>query len=143
MEKKKKFYSMLKKRFNPSGINYLQYFRLRLLRAIGRKSLRIETGNICTTGDIITIGCDYHYREGGRIERVRLLDIRFRKFFLHARLYFIDHERIITCTHLMCNAGYMGMWRLWDNNHFDLEEYRRNMEDIDYEALDSLPVIYV
>ncbi|MBE0675993.1 MAG: hypothetical protein IH591_15155, partial [Bacteroidales bacterium] len=86
MRKEKTIREKSRQRYR-SDINYLQYFKLRVQRLIGRKTLCINHGTICTTDNKVTIGEDYHYREGGRIERVRLLDVRFRKFFLEAKLY--------------------------------------------------------
>ena len=122
---------------------FLRYLKLRIQKLSGYKTFKTDCSTICTRNYIITIGEEYQYKEGHMLERIIIEDISFRHFFIYVKVHFIEMDRTITVSHVMKNMGYMGMWRIWDKDHFDIEEWKRDFEPVDQAALDSLPVIYV
>lgn len=125
-------------------ILYKEYTKLKLRKILGFKSFKTNIGTIATKDGIITIGCEYQYKEGSCLERVIIENIDFRDFYLEVKLNFFEQKRRIKCTHRYVDAGYSGMWRLWDKGKYDIEEWRRDMEiPRDYSHLDNLPVIEI
>lgn len=125
-------------------ILYKQYFGLKIRKLLGFKTFRTRMGTIATKNGIISIGGEYQYKEGGTLERVIIENIDFKNFYLEVKLHFIDQKRRIKCTHKLVDAGYPGMWRLWDKDQYDIEEWHRDMGiPRDYSHLDNLPVIEI
>lgn len=123
-------------------ILYKKYFILMIRKLLGYRTFKISIGNICTRDEIITIGKEYQYKEGCRLERVKVEDVRFRNYYIEVKVNFFERNKIINCDHLFVNAGYAGMWRLLDKDMYDIDEWRREMEKPhDYSHLDDLPVI--
>jgi hypothetical protein len=78
------------------------------------------------------------------LEQVIIEVISFKDFFINVKVFFSGHYRRVICTHLMTPCGYSGMWRIWDKNHYDIEEWRREHNcPVDQTMLDSIPVIYL
>lgn len=122
----------------------LHYHWLVLKKMMGYKIFKISHTCVATADDIVTIGKEYQYREGGMLERITVDNIRFDKFFLNVRVYFIDLDRYCNVSHTFRPYGYSGMWRIWDKNHYDLEEWRQeHSEPVDQALFDSLPVIEI
>lgn len=128
---------------NRMKIKYGLFIKLWLQKKSGCKTFRITISTICTTDQVISTGGEYQYKEGGMLEAVIIEEINFKNFFLEVTLYFIEMDRRITCFHRMVDAGYVGMWRIWDKGHYDIEEWRKEREEIDLEGLDSIPVIRI
>ena len=125
-------------------ILYKQYLGLKIRKLLGYKTFRVEMGTICTKDNIITVGGVYQYREGGLLEKVIIEDIRFKDLFLELKVWFTDQKRYVICTHIMVDCGYPGMWRIWDKDHYDIDEWHRDHNrPVDQALLDSIPVIYL
>ncbi len=122
---------------------FFHYHMLSLKEILGFKDFKIDSSNICTTDNIISVGKEYQYREGSFLERVILERVWFKHFFLHVTLYLIDEKRSIKCAHTLRPIGYSGMWRIWDKGHYNIEQWKKDHEDIDYSALENLPVIEI
>ena len=120
---------------------FFHYHRLVLMKVLGFKTFKIDSSNVCTTDSTITVGNEYQFREGSFLERVILERVCFKHFFLHVSLYLIDEKRSIKCDHTLRPIAYSGIWRLWDKGHYDIEEWKKDHEDIDYSTLENLPVI--
>ena len=135
----------MKKRKNKSSkIEYLQFVRLWLRKFLGYRTFSINHSTICTKDHTITVGDEYQYREGSMLERAVIEDIAFRKLFLELKIYLPDEGRRFTCSHLLVNIGYSGMWRIWDKGHYDIDEWKRERScPVDTSFLDSLPVIEI
>ena len=125
-------------------IQYRHFAELWMRKMLGYTTFTVDSSNICTSGNVISIGKEYQYREGGMLERVIIEDISFKKFFLCVKVYFFELDRRVTCTHLMVPSGYSGMWRIWDKGHYDIDEWRQEQScPIDEALLDNIPVIYL
>lgn len=125
-------------------ILYKEYAILKLQRLFGFKRFRMNIGTVATKDNILAIGREYQYKEGSHLERVRIEDVCFRNYYIEVKINFLEQDnRIITCSHKFVDCGYSGMWRLWDKDKFDIEEWRKEMEGIDYSHLDNLPVIEI
>jgi hypothetical protein len=123
---------------------YKQYFGLKIRKLLGYKTFRLEMGTICTKDYIITVGGEYQYSEGGLLEQVIIEDILFKNFFLELIVWFMDQKRYVTCTYRMVDCGYPGMWRIWDKNHYDIDEWRSEHNcPVDQKLLDSIRIIYL
>ena len=123
---------------------FLHFLKLRIRKLFGQKTFRVNTSSICTKNDIISIGQEYQYKEGSTLERIILEDIYFKEFFIYVRVNFFELGRTITCSHVMKQSGYMGMWRIWDKDYYDIEEWKRDYcEPVDLAALEGIPVIYL
>ena len=135
---------MKRKEKTKMKVLYKQYFGLKIRKLLGYKTFRVEIGTICTKDNIITVGGVYQYREGGLLEKVIIEDIRFKDLFLELKVWFTDQKRYVTCTHIMVDCGYAGMWRIWDKDHYDINEWRsEHNQPVDQALLDSIPVIYL
>ena len=125
-------------------IQYLHFFELWILKMLGNKTFKIDSSHICTSDNVISVGKEFQYREGSMLEQVIIEDISFKDFFINVKVFFSGHYRRVICTHLMTPCGYSGMWRIWDKNHYDIEEWRREHNcPVDQTMLDSIPVIYL
>ena len=122
---------------------YLHFLNVKIRRMVGQKTLRISAPTICTTKEIVTIGQEYQYKEGGMLERIIVEDISFRNMRVFVKVHFIDLNRTTTCDHLMKPAGYMGMWRIWDKDQYDIEEWKAECSPIDPAGLDNIPIIFI
>lgn len=125
-------------------IQYRHYMKLWFLKLLGNKTFKVDSSNICTLDQVITVGNEYQYREGSMLEKVIIEDISFKDFFINVKVYFFELDRRVTCTHLMVPSGYSGMWRIWDKGHYDIEEWRQDHScPVDQALLDNIPVIYL
>jgi predicted dithiol-disulfide oxidoreductase (DUF899 family) len=115
------------KKHNSSAmkIQYLHFFELWILKLLGNKTFKIDSSYICTSNNAISVGKEFQYREGSMLEQVIIEDISFKDFFINVKAFFSEQDRRVICTHLMTPRGYSGMWRIWDKNHYDIEEWRR------------------
>lgn len=89
-------------------------------------TFKIEYGsNIQTTGNRITEGKRYTYKEGSRIGKIILEELIPDPEFLRLKINFYEVGRITEVSHRKdCNGGYMGMWRIYDESF-----YEENLED--------------
>ena len=110
-----------------SGIKilYLHYALLRIRKLLGCKTFRVNIYNICTKNKIIAIGQQCQYKEGSTLERAVIEDIHFKKYLLVLKIRFTETGSSFTCDHLLVHVGYAGMWRIYDRDHYDIEEWRR------------------
>jgi hypothetical protein len=120
---------------------FFHYHLLILKKLLGYKTFKINSSNVCTTENEITIGKEYQLRSGSTLERVILEKLWFKHFFLYISVYLIDEKKSIKCSHTFLQIGYSGMWRLWDKDYYDYNEWMEFRKNIDYSALDDLPVI--
>lgn len=126
------------------GMKLLFHYHLLVLKkALGFKTFKIDSSNICTTNSTITEGNEYQYRAGSSLERVIVESVWFEHFFLHVSLYLIDENRSIKCDHTLLPIGYSGMWRLWDKDYYNIDKWKSNKQEIDCSALDNLPFIEI
>jgi hypothetical protein len=134
------------RKYNKHGFNiqYRHFTELWIRKMLGNKTFKVDSPHICTTDNVISVGEEYQYKEGGFLERVIIEDISFRRLFMILEVYFIDQDRWVICEHKMAQYGHMGMWRIWDKGRYDLEEWRRERnKPVDQSLLDSIPVIYI
>ena len=125
-------------------IQYLHFFELWILKMLGNKTFKIDSSHICTSDNVISIGKEFQYREGSMLEQVIIEDISFKDFFINVKVFFSEQDRRVIYTHLMTLHGYSGMWCIWDKNHYDIEEWRREHNcPVDQTMLDSIPAIYL
>lgn len=124
---------------------FFHYHLLILKKLLGHKKFKINNSNVCTSNNIIRIGSEYQLREGSSLERVIIEKVWFKHFFLFIRVLLIDENKSIGCSHTMKPIGYSGIWRLWDKDHYDIKQWRKEQEEeeIDYDALDNIPVIEI
>jgi len=122
---------------------YVHYLKLRIQKLFDEKTFFVRSSNICTKKDRISIGEEYQYKAGSTLERIIVEDIDFKDFFIYVKIHFIEQNRSVTCSHVLKLMGYSGMWRIWDKDHYDIEEWKADRQPIDLAALDGLPVIYV
>ena len=73
--------------------------------------------NILTTGNLITEGKRYTYKEGSRIGRIIVEEVNPDPEFLRVRVNFYEVGKIIEVSHRKdFTGGYMGMWRIYDES---------------------------
>lgn len=84
-----------------------------------------EGSNILTTGNMITEGNRYTYKEGSRIGKIILEELIPDPEFLRLKINFYVAGRVIEVSHRKdVEGGYMGMWRIYDESF-----YEENAED--------------
>ena len=84
-----------------------------------------DGSNILTTGNLITEGNKYTYKEGSRIGKIIVEEVIPDPDFLRIKINFYVVGRIIEVSHRKdSKGGYMGMWRIYDESF-----YEENHED--------------
>ena len=84
-----------------------------------------EGSNVLTTGNMITEGNRYTYKEGSRIGKIIFEELIPDPEFLRLKINFYEVGRTIEVSHRKdFNGGYMGMWRIYDESF-----YEENVED--------------
>lgn len=93
--------------------------------------------NIMTTGNLMTEGSRYTYKEGGRIGKIIFEKLIPDLEYLRLQINFYIVGRTIEVSHLKdFSGGYMGMWRIYDESFYD-----KNVDDYHtYEKKEEPPV---
>jgi hypothetical protein len=110
-----------------SGYNILRrhYVFLRICKLLGFTTFRVNISNISTKNKKITIGQECQYKEGSTLERAVIEDIWFNKYLINLKIRFIETSHSFVCNHVLDGIGYAGMWRIYDKDYYDIEEWRR------------------
>ncbi len=121
---------------------YVQYIKNRVRQFFGYKTFVLHnSNNICTSDETISVGREYQYREGSILERAIIERIAFSEFFIELKVFLIEQNRHINCSQTLMPCGYSGMWRIYDSGHYNIEEWRRERDEMDFSGLDNIPVI--
>lgn len=84
---------------------YVQYIKNRVRQFFGCKTFVLHnSNNICTTGETISVGREYQYREGGLLERAIIEHITFKDFFIELKVFFIKRTGIYIAAKHLCHA---------------------------------------
>ncbi|NLH57376.1 MAG: hypothetical protein GX467_11080 [Rikenellaceae bacterium] len=133
------YFGAMRSALKEGGIKLvLHYQGLKIRELLGYKKFRLKCSNICTENETLTIGEEYQFREGSCLERVIVEKIYFKKFILHVNLFFIDENRHLHCFHTLNTGGYMGMWRIWDIDTYDIVQWKRDNEAFERGEIDSV-----
>jgi len=92
---------------------------------MGFKTFQVDISHISTKDRKIAKGMECQYKEGSTLERAIIEDIYFRNNLINLKIRFIETGRTITCDSVLDGAGYGGMWRIYDKDHYDIDEWRR------------------
>jgi len=123
---------------------YAQYIKNRVRQFFGCKTFVMHSSNnIFTSDNTISVGREYQYREGSLLERAIIESISFSGFFIELKVFFIEQNRHIHCSQTLLPCGYSGMWRIYDKGHYNIEEWRRERDEMDFSDLDNIPVITI
>ena len=106
-------------------IHHWQYVFFKMCKLLGFKTFHVNISNISTKNKKITIGQECQYKEGSTLERAVIEDIYFEKYLINLKIRFIETGRSFICNHVLDGIGYAGMWRIFDKDHYDIEEWRR------------------
>lgn len=112
----------------------------------------IQNPMVCTTGNILTIGEKYMYKEGAYIAEVILKAVRNTEEFLYFDLYFCLQDKTIQVFMKHGNFGFSGMNRLWDHSRLELykdemieweERNKPNQPEPDFSACQTTCAQYI
>jgi hypothetical protein len=95
---------------------------------------RFKNSWICTSNGVIQEEEKYQYKEGSYIKDVQLLSVIEDGEWWQFKLLFLEDSRVNTVSfHKDAqNIGFMGMWRLYDQDTFDIEKagnYKRELAE--------------
>jgi hypothetical protein len=78
----------------------------------------IANDSILTTGKVLKLNRIYTYKEGDKVDIVRLTNVLVERRYLYCSLFFFSKNKIITVRQTMLKGAPI-LWSLSDNREFD------------------------